>query len=68
LGPREREVIALVAQGKTDAEIGIILNISEHTVHNTVRRVMGKYGVASRIQAFARALREGEIQLEEVAP
>lgn len=67
LSPRERECIALVAQGKSDYEIGVILDLSEHTVHNTVRRAMRKYGVATRIQVFARALHDGEIQIEDIA-
>lgn len=67
LSVRERQCIELVARGKSDFEIGIILGVSEHTVHNTVRRVMRKYGVTTRIQAFARALREREISIEQIA-
>lgn len=63
---REREVIELIARGKGDFEIGVILNLSQHTVHNTVRRIMKKYGVVTRIQMFARALRDREILIEEV--
>ena len=67
LSPRERQCLALVAQGKDDFSVGMILGISEHTAHNTVRRAMRKYGVATRIQAFVRALRDREIRLEDVA-
>jgi len=37
-------------------------------VHNTVRRAMRKYGVATRVQVCVRALRDQEIRLEDVAP
>jgi DNA-binding CsgD family transcriptional regulator len=57
----------LIAQGKGDFEISVILGVSEHTVHNTVRRAMRKYGVATRVQAFVRALKDGEIRLQDVA-
>lgn len=67
LGRRERQCMELVARGKTDFEISIILGISEHTVHNTVRRIMRKYGVSTRMQAFVRALRDGELNVEDVA-
>jgi LuxR family quorum-sensing system transcriptional regulator CciR len=67
LGRREKQCLELIARGKTDFEISIILGVSEHTVHNTVRRTMRKYGVATRVQAFARALRAGELRIEDVA-
>jgi LuxR family transcriptional regulator, quorum-sensing system regulator BjaR1 len=67
LGRREREVLELIARGKHDFEIGVILGISEHTVHNTVRRAMRKYGVPTRMQVIIRALRDGELALSEVA-
>lgn len=67
LGRRERQCLELIARGKTDFEISVILGMSEHTVHNTVRRTMRKYGVATRVQAFVRALRDGELKMEDVA-
>lgn len=67
LAPRERQCMELIAQGKSDYEIGVILGVSEHTVHNTIRRAMRKYGVATRVQAFVRALRDGEIRIENIA-
>ena len=50
-----------------DGDMAVILSLSEHTVHNIVRRAMKKYGVASRMQAFVRALKDGQIRLEDVA-
>lgn len=67
LTKRERQCIELIARGKGDFEIGVILGLSQHTVHNTVRRIMRKYGVVSRIQMLARALRDREILIEDVA-
>jgi len=67
LSPRERQCVQLLGQGKDDGAMAIILGLSEHTVHNIVRRAMGKYGVGSRVQAFVRALKDGQIRLEDVA-
>ncbi len=67
LGARERQCLELIGQGKDDYAASVILGVSEHTVHNAIRRAMAKYGVATRVQAFVRALRDGEIQLEDVA-
>jgi len=68
LSRRERQCLELIAQGKDDYSVSIILGVSEHTAHNTIRRAMRKYGVATRVQAFVRALRDGEIRIEDVAP
>ncbi|MEQ1488960.1 MAG: LuxR family transcriptional regulator [Terricaulis sp.] len=66
LSRRERECVQLLGQGKDDGDMAIILGLSEHTVHNIVRRAMHKYGVVSRVQAFVRALKDGQIRLEDV--
>jgi DNA-binding NarL/FixJ family response regulator len=50
LSPREREVLAYVLRGRTNAEIAAALNISERTVESHVRAVLAKYGVKSRLQ------------------
>jgi DNA-binding CsgD family transcriptional regulator len=67
LSPRERQCLELIAQGKDDFAVSVLLGISEHTAHNAIRRAMRKYGVATRMQAFVRALRDGEVRLEDVA-
>ena len=67
LSRRERQCLELIGQGKDDYSVSVILGVSEHTAHNTIRRAMRKYGVATRVQAFVRALRDGEIRLEDVA-
>jgi ATP/maltotriose-dependent transcriptional regulator MalT len=55
LSPREREVLGLVAQGKTNAEIAITLVVSEHTVHRHVANILAKLGTSSRAAAAATA-------------
>jgi DNA-binding NarL/FixJ family response regulator len=55
LSSREREVLALVAQGRTNAEIAASLVLSEHTVHRHVANILAKLGATSRAAAVARA-------------
>jgi LuxR family maltose regulon positive regulatory protein len=55
LSGREREVLELVAQGRTNAEIAAVLVLSEHTVHRHVANILRKLGVASRAAAVAAA-------------
>jgi len=57
LTAREREVLRLVAQGETDAEIAARLLLSPHTVHRHVANIRTKLGVPSRTAAAAWALR-----------
>ena len=59
LTEREREVLALVAAGKTDREIAQELQIKVKTVGNHVSRVLDKLDVASRTEAALWAVREG---------
>jgi DNA-binding CsgD family transcriptional regulator/tetratricopeptide (TPR) repeat protein len=51
LSPRELEVLALVADGLTNREIGSALFISEKTVRVHVSRILAKLGAANRTQA-----------------
>jgi DNA-binding NarL/FixJ family response regulator len=59
LTDREREVLALVAQGLSNQEIADSLVISERTARTHVSSILGKLGVASRTQAALLAIREG---------
>ena len=59
LTPREREVLAEVAEGRANKEIAVRLGISEKTVKAHVTRVLEKLGVQSRTQAALVAVRSG---------
>jgi DNA-binding CsgD family transcriptional regulator len=59
LSPREREVLNIVAEGRTDRDIAARLFISERTVHVHVRRILSKLGVSSRTEAAGVAIRQG---------
>jgi DNA-binding CsgD family transcriptional regulator len=58
LTPRERQVLALVAQGATNRQIGAELFMAEKTASVHVSRILGKLGVQTRTQAAAVALRQ----------
>jgi len=53
LTPREREVITLLSDGLSNAEIARTLYISEKTASVHVSNILRKLGVTSRIQAAA---------------
>ena len=57
LTKREREVLALVALGRTNRQIADELFISENTAGVHVSNILGKLGVASRTEAAAVAVR-----------
>jgi DNA-binding NarL/FixJ family response regulator len=59
LTPREREILVLVAQGKSNQEVAHTLVISERTARTHVSNVLAKLGLASRTQAALWAVREG---------
>jgi DNA-binding NarL/FixJ family response regulator len=58
LTDREREVLALVAQGLSNQQIADALVISERTARTHVSNILSKLGVASRTQAALLAIRE----------
>jgi DNA-binding CsgD family transcriptional regulator len=62
LTPREREILALVADGRSNGEIGQQLFISAKTVSVHVSNVMAKLGASSRTEAAALARRAGLLQ------
>ncbi|MEJ7584362.1 MAG: response regulator transcription factor [Acidimicrobiales bacterium] len=57
LTPREREVLALVAEGRTNAELAERLYISPRTAGVHVSNILAKLGLSSRTEAAAWALR-----------
>jgi DNA-binding CsgD family transcriptional regulator len=64
LSPREREIVRLVALGKTTKEISAELGIAESTVNWHVTNVLGKLDASSRAEAVALALTEGLLDAE----
>jgi PAS domain S-box-containing protein len=58
---RERQVLALVADGYTNDRVAAELGITAETVQSHVRNVMGKLEADSRTQAVATALRQSLI-------
>lgn len=59
LSPREREVLRLVAAGKSNKEIGAELNVTERTVKFHVTAIFNKLGAENRAQAVAIAHERG---------
>ena len=59
LSPRQREIAAWVVAGKSDWEIGTILQISHKTVNYHVENIKRVYGVRSRSQFIAAIVRDG---------
>ncbi|MFE0348780.1 response regulator [Streptomyces griseoluteus] len=51
LTPREKDVLALVAQGDTNADIAKTLGMQESTVKSHVSRILTGLGVTNRVQA-----------------
>ncbi len=59
LTAREREVLALLAEGLTNRQVAERLVVSEHTVHRHVTNILRKLGLPSRAAAAALAARAG---------
>jgi DNA-binding NarL/FixJ family response regulator len=55
LSDREMDVLAPLARGKTNAEIGQLLNLSEKTVGNYIGNMFDKLGINNRIELAAYA-------------
>ena len=62
LSGREREVLRLVVDGASNDESGSRLGLSSRTVESHLRRLFERFGVASRTELAARALREGWLE------
>ena len=52
LTAREREVLALITKGKSDAAIADALSLKRNTVRNHVARLYGKIGAHNRSEAI----------------
>lgn len=59
LSTREREVLQLVAEGKSSAQIGDILSLSERTIETHRKRIMDKLDLRTVAELTKYAIREG---------
>jgi DNA-binding NarL/FixJ family response regulator len=64
LSPRERQVLQLIAESKTSAEIGEVLHISPHTVDTHRRKIMEKLELHNVVDLVKFAIRHGLTTLE----
>ena len=58
LTPRQRDVLRLLEQGLSTAQIASALHLSPETVRNHIRHLLGALGVHTRLEAVAVARRE----------
>jgi two-component system NarL family response regulator len=65
LGPREREIVQLLAEGHTSPQIAQKLHISKRTVESHRRNIMQKLGVHSLAEITKYAVREGLTSIED---
>ena len=65
LTPRQREVLQLAAEGKTNAEIAVRLNISQRTVENHRAALMQRLGLHNQTELIRHAMRYGLIAANE---
>ena len=61
LTPRESEVLKLVAQGLSNADIARQLVLSEHTVYRHLANILRKLGLSSPAAAAAWGVRTGRV-------
>ena len=62
LTPREREVLVLIARGRSNKRIALELGVAEKTVKTHVGHVLAKLGVSDRTQAALWAVRHGVVE------
>jgi DNA-binding NarL/FixJ family response regulator len=74
LTKRENEIVHQVAEGLTNRDISLQLNLSEHTVRNHIFRIFNKLGVSNRLELALYALsrqkeddRRGNVVLRDIA-
>jgi hypothetical protein len=63
--PREREILAYIANGRANKEIAALLAVSEDTVKRHVSHILEKLDVNDRAQATAEAIRRGIVKMSE---
>jgi DNA-binding NarL/FixJ family response regulator len=62
LTPREEEVVKLIAEAHTNAEIASLLHLSEKTVESHRANVLRKLGMRDRVQLVRYAIRRGLVE------
>lgn len=62
LTPREREIAAMLAEGRTNRDIASLLVLSERTVETHVANVLGKLGLARRAQVAGWVAEHGPVR------
>ncbi|HEX7590704.1 MAG TPA: LuxR C-terminal-related transcriptional regulator, partial [Candidatus Limnocylindrales bacterium] len=60
---RERDVVRLVADGRSNDEIGVALGVTSKTVEGHLRRLFERLGAQSRTELATRAVREGWLEV-----
>lgn len=65
LTPRQREVLQLVAEGNTNAQIAARLHLSQRTVENHRATLMQRLGLQNQAELIRHAMRRGLISPEE---
>lgn len=61
LTPRQREVLALIAQGRTNPQIAALLGIALDTVKAHVEAILDRLGASNRWQAVVIGHQAGEL-------
>jgi len=66
LTPRQRDCVVLVAQGKSDWEVGQWLGSSDSTVHKHIEDAKRRFCVSTRIQLVVRSLFDAGLSFDDV--
>ena len=62
LTPREQEVVKLIAEAHTNAQIAEVLHLSEKTVESHRANVLRKLGMRDRVELVRYAIRRGLVE------
>jgi DNA-binding NarL/FixJ family response regulator len=65
LTTREQEVLRAIARGQTTAMVAQALGLSEYTVRNHVRSILGKLDAHTKLEAVVHAARAGLVHLDD---
>ena len=66
LKERQLQILRLVAEGCRTKEIAASLHLTDKAASHEIRNILARLGVDSRIAAVVKALKGGEIKLEEI--